>query len=102
MDAIDNLVAGTRRAEAVVDGAAQRLAAPDLPTARNPDPTNSVAPVPPRTNDVDVAGQLVTMTLAADVHHVTAAALRSALSIYQDSLELLRPPSSSDPSGLDR
>ncbi|MDQ1433995.1 MAG: hypothetical protein QOF59_811 [Actinomycetota bacterium] len=30
------------------------------------------------------------MTVAADLHHVTAAALRSAFSLYQDSLELIR------------
>jgi len=101
MDAIDSLGAGARRAQGVVDRAAQQLAAADLPTARNPDPTNPAAPVPPRTHDVDVAEQLVTMAVAADAHHVTTAALRSALSIYHDSLELLRPQSSTDPSGLD-
>jgi hypothetical protein len=101
MDAIDSLLAGTRRAERLVDGAAQQVAATDLPTARNLDPANPVAPAPPRTNDVDVAAQLVTMTLAADVHHVTTAALRSAFSLYHDSLELLRPQPSADPSGLD-
>jgi hypothetical protein len=62
---------------------------------------NAAAPVAPRSHDVDVAGQLVTMTIAADVHHVTTAALRSAVSLYRDSLDLLRSKPPSDPSGLD-
>jgi hypothetical protein len=90
MDAIDNLVAGARRTQAVVDRAAQELAAADLPTTRDPDPANPVAPAP-RAHDIDVADQLVTMHLAAGAHHATTAALRTALSIYNDSLDLLRP-----------
>jgi hypothetical protein len=90
MDAINGLVTATRRAETVVDGAARQLAAAGLPTAPEPPPTRAQSPGPPRTNDVDVADQLVTMTLAADVHHVTTAALRAAFSLYRDSLELGR------------
>ena len=43
MDAINSLVGGMRRAQATFDAAAQQLAAADLPTATNPDPTNPVA-----------------------------------------------------------
>ena len=93
MDAINSLIGGTRRAQAAFDAAAQGVAAADLPTAAQPDPTNPVAPALPRTADVDVADQLVAMTVAADMHHVTAAALRSAFSMYQDSLDLIRPQS---------
>jgi len=88
---MSNLTAGARRAQEVVNRAAQELAAADLPSARKPDPTDPVAPGAPRTHDVDVADQLVTMNLAADAHHATTAALRTALTIYNESLELLRP-----------
>jgi hypothetical protein len=101
MDAIDSLVGAARRAESVADAAAQRLATTDLPTIRNPDPTNPVAPAAPETHDIDGAGQLVTMRLAADVHHVTTAALRSAFSLYRDSIELLRAESATDLPRLD-
>jgi hypothetical protein len=90
MDAINSLVGGMRQAQATFDGAAQQLAAADLPTAANPDPTNPFAPAPP-VHAVDVADQLVTMTTAADMHHITAAALRSAFSMYRDSLDLVSP-----------
>jgi hypothetical protein len=95
MDAIDNLVSGSRRAQAIFDNAAQRLAAADLPTTRNPDPTNPASPPPP-TQDVDVAEQLTAMTVAADMHHVTTAALRSAFSLYRESIELIRPQTPTD------
>lgn len=91
MDAINSLVAGTRRAQATFDAAAEQLAAADLPTAENPDPTNPARPSPPVNPEVDVAGQMVTMMVAADMHHVTTAALRSAFSLYRDSIELIRP-----------
>jgi hypothetical protein len=90
MDAINSLTGGIQRAQAAFDAAAQQIAAADLPTAAHADPTNPVAPSP-RGSDVDVADQLVAMTVAADIHHVTAAALRSAFSLYQDSLDLIRP-----------
>ncbi len=90
MDAINSLVGGMHRTQATFDGAAQQLAAADLPTASSPDPTNPISPAPPA-NNVDVADQLVTMAVAADMHHVTAAALRSAFSMYRDSLDLIRP-----------
>ena len=92
MDAINSLVAGSRQAESVFDAAAQNLAGADLPTAKNPDPTNPISPSPPTSQDVDVADQLVTMTVAADMHHATTAALRSAFSMYRDSIDLIRPP----------
>ncbi len=90
MDAINSLGAGMHRSQVAFDGAAQQLAGADLPTAANPDPTNPVSPRPAAQN-VDVADQLVTMTVAADMHHITAAALRSAFSMYQDSLDLVSP-----------
>ena len=89
MDAINSLVSGARSAQATVDAAAQQIAVADLPTGKNPDPTNPFAPAPAAGNNVDVAGQLTTMMVAADMHHVTAAALRSAVSMYRDSLALL-------------
>jgi len=88
MDAINSLVAGMHRSQVAFDGAAQQLAAADLPTAANPHPTNAFHPVPP-VHDTDLADQMVTMTLSADMHHITAAALRSAFSLYQDSLDLV-------------
>ena len=96
MDAINSLAAGSRQARATFDAAAQQLAAADLPTAKNPDPTNPVSPSPPTSAEVDVADQLVTMTVAADMHHVTSAALRSAFSLYRDSIDLIRPESRAD------
>ena len=89
MDAIGSLVGGTQRAQAAFDSAAQQLATVDLPTAANPDPTNPVSPSPPRSGDVDVASQMIAMTVAADTHHVTTAALRAAFSLYQDTLDLV-------------
>ncbi|HEV7525105.1 MAG TPA: hypothetical protein VGP92_09070 [Acidimicrobiia bacterium] len=91
MDAINSLGTGARRAQATFDAAAQQLAAADLPTAKNPDPTNPVSPSPPVGPEVDVAAQLVTMTVAADMHHITTAALRSAFSLYRESIDLIRP-----------
>jgi hypothetical protein len=89
MDAINSLVGGAQRAQATVDAAAQQIAAADLPTPKNPDPTNPFSPAPAAVHDVDVAGQLTTMMVAADMHHVTTAALRAAFSMYRDSLALL-------------
>ena len=91
MDAINSLLAGQRRAQGVVDAAAQQIARADLPTTADKDPAQSATPDAGTVGDVDVADQLVTMTVGADLHHVTTAALRSALSLYQDSLDLLRP-----------
>ena len=36
------------------------------------------------------------MTVAADMHHVTTAALRSAFSLYRDSIDLIRPEPNRD------
>jgi hypothetical protein len=36
------------------------------------------------------------MKVAADLHHVTTAALRSAFSLYRDSIDLLRPETGTD------
>jgi len=100
MDAINSLVAGTQRIERTFDAAAGAVAADGLPTSANPDPTNPVHPDPVAagvTGGGDLAGQLVTMTVAADMHHATTAALRSALSMYQDALDLLAPAASPRP-----
>ena len=96
MDAINSLLTGAANARATFDAAAQQLAAADLPTAANPDPTNPAHPSPPASNDVDVAGQLTTMMVAADMHHATAAALRSAFSLYRESIDLMRPEHRTD------
>jgi hypothetical protein len=96
MDAINSLAAGARVADAVFDTAAQQVAAADLSTTANPSPTNPVASTPPRAGDGDLVGQLVTMKVAADLHHVTTAALRSAFSLYRDSIDLLRPETGTD------
>ena len=87
MDAINALVAGTQRAQATLDAAARQIAAADLPTSAAPDPTNPAVPDPAAS--VDIAAQLTTLMIAADAHHLTTAALRSALSMYQDSIALL-------------
>jgi hypothetical protein len=91
MDAINSLVGGMRQAQTVVDRAAQEIAGDDPPTAAAPDPTNPFSPSPVSTGDADLAGQLVTMTTAADMHHITTAALRAALGMYRDSLDLVSP-----------
>jgi hypothetical protein len=96
MDAINSLVAGTRQAQATFDAAAEQLVGADLPTADNPDPTDPAHPSPPANPEVDVAGQLVTMTVAADMHHITTAALRAAFSLYRDSIDLIRPEHPAD------
>jgi hypothetical protein len=100
MDAINSLIGATRHAQATFDAAAQEIARADLPTTASPAHAiplapnalapNALAPNPNGGGDADRAGQLVTMTVAADLHHATTAALRSAFSLYQDSLELLR------------
>jgi hypothetical protein len=104
MDAISSLVTGARNAQATFDAAAQQIAVADLPTGKNPDPTNPFAPAPSANNpaannpaannpaannNVDVAGQLTTMMVAADMHHITTAALRAAFSTYRESISLL-------------
>ena len=86
MDAINPLRAGMQSAEATFDGAAQQVAAMDLPSAIVPDPTNPSHPQPQVSTDVDPAEQLTTLMIAADTHHLTAAAMRAAFSMYRDSL----------------
>jgi flagellar basal body rod protein FlgC len=87
VDAVSSLLAGRERAQATFDVAAERLARADLPTVANPDPTAPDAPDP--STNVDPAEQLVTMIVAADMHHATTAALRSALSMYRTYVEML-------------
>ena len=87
VDAINALVGGAQRAQATVDAAAQQLAAADLPTAPVPDATSPAAPDP--STNVDVAQQLTTMMVAADMHHATTAALRAAMSMYSASVDML-------------
>jgi hypothetical protein len=87
VDAINSLRAGTARAH--FDAAAEQLAHADLPTETRPDVTSPVAPDP--TGNVDVAEQMVAMMIAADMHHVTSAALRAALTTYKSSVEMLSP-----------
>jgi hypothetical protein len=89
MDAISSLVGGLNQAQATVNGAAQQIAADGLPTTASPDPTNPVNPDPAAATGVDVAQQLTTMMVAADTHHLTTVALRAALSMYQDTLDIL-------------
>ncbi len=99
MDAIQSLLAGTQRAEVAFDGAAQQIAGADLPTAANASPGSPARPVVPGSvgsHDVDIADQMVTMNIAADMHHVTTAALRSAFSMYRDSLDLIREKSTNN------
>jgi len=89
MDAISALVSGLDAQQAVVNGAAQQIAAADLPTTANADPTNPAHPdVSAAGGGVDVAQQLTTMMVAADAHHLTTVALHAALSVYQDVLDL--------------
>jgi len=91
MDAINSLTVGSLRAEATFDAAAQQVAGAELPTTATPGPTSPVAGAPAAVSDGDLVGQIVTMNLAANVHHVTTAALRSAFSLYRDSIDLIRP-----------
>jgi hypothetical protein len=91
VDAISSLVAGTQRAQATLDAAAQQIAQADLPTSAAP---ADVMNPQPSTN-VDVADQLTTMMVAADMHQITTAALRSALAMYATSVDMLSTP---DPS----
>ena len=89
MDAISALVSGLDAQQAVVNGAAQQIAAADLPTSANPDPTNPAHPdVRAAGGGVDVADQLTTLMVAADAHHLTTAALRAALEVYQDATNI--------------
>jgi hypothetical protein len=89
MDAINSLLAGMQSSQAMFDGAAQQVAAMDLPSAIVPDPTNPAHPQPQISTNVDPAQQLTTMMVAADSHHLTAAAMRVALGMYQDSVNML-------------
>ena len=97
MDAISSLAGSLQRAQAMFDNSAARLASSDLPTAIVPDATS---PATPNASDsgasgnVDVAGQLTTMMVAADAHHLSAAAMRVALSVYQDSVQLVNTDAS--------
>ena len=95
MDAINSLTAGSLRAEAAFDAAAQQVAKAGLPVATTPGPAGTAAATSAST-DGDLVGQIVTMNLAANVHHVTTAALRSAFSLYRDSIDLLRPEHESE------
>jgi hypothetical protein len=96
MDAINSLTAGSLRAEAAFDAAAQQVAKAGLPVATTPGPGSPSAPATSASTDGDLVGQIVTMNLAANVHHVTTAALRSAFSLYRDSIDLLRPERDSE------
>jgi hypothetical protein len=87
VDAISSLVAGAQRVQATFDNAAQQLAAADVPTAAAPDATDPVVPDP--SNSVDVAEQMTTMMIAGDQHLATTAALKSALELYKQSVDLL-------------
>ena len=89
MDAINSLLAGMQSSEATFNGAAQKIASMDLPSAIVPDPTNPSRPQPQISTDVDPAEQLTTLMVAADTHHLTAAAMRAAFSMYQDSVNVL-------------
>jgi hypothetical protein len=89
VDAIGPLIAGTARAQAAIDVAAQKLASADLPTAATPDVTSPVAPDP--SPNVDVAEQMTTMMAGAGTQQATTAALRAALDIYKSSVEMLLP-----------
>jgi hypothetical protein len=84
MDGVSALVIGMQRSEATLDYAARRTASDDLPTATSSAP--GVTNNPSATTDVDVADQLTTMMVAADSHHLSATAIKVALSTYQDIL----------------
>ena len=90
MDAISSLAGSLQRAQTMFDDSAARLASADLPTAIVPDATSPATPDP--SNNVDVAEQLTTMMIAADAHHLSAAAMRVALSMYENSVQLVNAP----------
>ncbi len=90
MDAISSLGAGLSAAQMRVNGAAQQLASGDTPSAIVPNAADPSAPGSPTAHfGVDPAEQLTTLMMAADAHHVTATAMRVALSAYQDSVGML-------------
>ena len=88
MDGITALVQGIAQSQAAIDTAAAQVAIADLPTQAAA--ADVMAPSPPSTN-VDVADQLTTLMVAADAHHLTTSALRAALNVYQDAMDVLMP-----------
>jgi len=86
VDAINALVVGTQDAQFLFDRAASKIAATDLPESQPPPPNAPLSAVP--NFGIDPAELLTTMMVAADTHHITTAALRVALDVYQDSTEV--------------
>jgi hypothetical protein len=84
MDAISSLVGASVQARAVVDAAAQHIAAADLPVS-----ADGIASTAEVNRNIDVAEQMTTLMVAAGQHHATTAALRAALDMYQTSVEML-------------
>jgi len=95
-DAIGSLVSGAARARGVFDDAAVALSSamlpmePSGPQTPAPGPDESPVNTPPRDTGVDVADQMVTMMVASHMHGANIAALRSALDMYKDVLDLVR------------
>lgn len=94
MDAISALVVGMQRSQATVNNAASQIASADLPTASSPGPSAASNPGP--STNVDVADQLTTMMVAADSHHLSATAIKVAMSTYQDILNTAKASAESD------
>jgi hypothetical protein len=94
MGAISALSQSLAQTQASFNAAAAQIAKEGLPSgtpsAIVPNPADPSAPGSPTAHfGVDPAEQLTTMMIAADSHHVTATAMKVALSTYQDSVDML-------------
>ncbi len=94
MDGISALSAGAAVSRADFQVAALKLALGDLPTETigpgSQAPSSFVASPP---SGIDVAEQLTTVIVSAGVHRATTAAMRSMLSMYQASADMVSPTS---------
>jgi hypothetical protein len=96
MDALSALGMSLQQVQAMADTSASRIASAGLPSAIVPDVTSGATAgpaTPSLSNNVDVAQQLTTMMASADSHHLSAAVMRVALSMYQDSVQLVNTDS---------
>jgi hypothetical protein len=84
MNAIGVLVGASGQARAVVSAAAEQIAVAALPVS-----AADVVSTAEVSRQIDVAEQLTTVMVAAGQHEATTAALRVALDLYADSVELL-------------
>ena len=89
--AMDSLIMSAARVREQFNAAAVRLSTAGLPRAPEEGAPAPAPDTPPDMGDVDVAEQLVTMMVSQQMHRATTVALRAAMSMYRDSIELVRP-----------